>query len=145
MSNGRGRASGDGLAVSDRGDAVRGRAGEGGASGNRGCRQRTAESMGAGRAADERPASDGRGRANRTHTSNDGRPSASGRGRASDGRASDKGQHSAASANRSRRSGSARAATGQVRNAAAPKAASADPGAKPRRRPGDHGGYKRGL
>ena len=123
----------------------RGRAGEGGASGNRGCRQRTAESMGAGRAADERPASDGRGRANRTHTSNDGRPSASGRGRASDGRASDKGQHSAASANRSRRSGSARAATGQVRNAAAPKAASADPGAKPRRRPGDHGGYKRGL
>ena len=145
VSNGRGRASGDGLAVSDRGDAVRGRAGEGGASGNRGCRQRTAESMGAGRAADERPASDGRGRANRTHTSNDGRPSASGRGRASDGRASDKGQHSAASANRSRRSGSARAATGQVRNAAAPKAASADPGAKPRRRPGDHGGYKRGL
>ena len=123
----------------------RGRVGEGGASGNRGCRQRTAESMGAGRAADERPASDGRGRANRTHTSNDGRPSASGRGRASDGRASDKGQHSAASANRSRRSGSARAATGQVRNAAAPKAASADPGAKPRRRPGDHGGYKRGL
>ena len=123
----------------------RGRAGEGGASGNRGRRQRTAESMGAGRAADERPASDGRGRANRTHTSNDGRPSASGRGRASDGRASDKGQHSAASANRSRRSGSARAATGQVRNAAAPKAASADPGAKPRRRPGDHGGYKRGL
>ena len=145
VSNGRGRASGDGLAVSDRGDAVRGRAGEGGASGNRGCRQRTAESMGAGRAADERPASDGRGRANRTHTSNDGRPSASGRGRASDGRASDKGQHSAASANRSRRSGSARAATGQVRNAAVPKAASADPGAKPRRRPGDHGGYKRGL
>ena len=145
VSNGRGRASGDGLAVSDRGDAVRGRVGEGGASGNRGCRQRTAESMGAGRAADERPASDGRGRANRTHTSNDGRPSASGRGRASDGRASDKGQHSAASANRSRRSGSARAATGQVRNAAAPKAASADPGAKPRRRPGDHGGYKRGL
>ena len=145
VSNGRGRASGDGLAVSDRGDAVRGRAGEGGASGNRGRRQRTAESMGAGRAADERPASDGRGRANRTHTSNDGRPSASGRGRASDGRASDKGQHSAASANRSRRSGSARAATGQVRNAAAPKAASADPGAKPRRRPGDHGGYKRGL
>ena len=123
----------------------RGRVGEGGASGNRGRRQRTAESMGAGRAADERPASDGRGRANRTHTSNDGRPSASGRGRASDGRASDKGQHSAASANRSRRSGSARAATGQVRNAAAPKAASADPGAKPRRRPGDHGGYKRGL
>ena len=145
VSNGRGRASGDGLAVSDRGDAVRGRAGEGGASGNRGRRQRTAESMGTGRAADERPASDGRGRANRTHTSNDGRPSASGRGRASDGRASDKGQHSAASANRSRRSGSARAATGQVRNAAAPKAASADPGAKPRRRPGDHGGYKRGL
>ena len=145
VSNGRGRASGDGLAVSDRGDAVRGRAGEGGASGNRGCRQRTAESMGAGRAADERPASDGRGRANRTHTSNDGRPSASGRGRASDGRASDKGQHSAASANRSRRSGSARAATGQVRNAAVPKAASADSGAKPRRRPGDHGGYKRGL
>ena len=145
VSNGRGRASGDGLAVSDRGDAVRGRAGEGGASGNRGRRQRTAESMGAGRAADERPASDGRGRANRTHTSNDGRPSASGRGRASDGRASDKGQHSAASANRSRRSGSARAATGQVRNAAVPKAASADPGAKPRRRPGDHGGYKRGL
>ena len=145
VSNGRGRASGDGLAVSDLGDAVRGRAGEGGASGNRGCRQRTAESMGAGRAADERPASDGRGRANRTHTSNDGRPSASGRGRASDGRASDKGQHSAASANRSRRSGSARAATGQVRNAAVPKAASADPGAKPRRRPGDHGGYKRGL
>ena len=145
VSNGRGRASGDGLAVSDRGDAGRGRAGEGGASGNRGRRQRTAESMGAGRAADERPASDGRGRANRTHTSNDGRPSASGRGRASDGRASDKGQHSAASANRSRRSGSARAATGQVRNAAVPKAASADPGAKPRRRPGDHGGYKRGL
>ena len=145
VSNGRGRASGDGLAVSDRGDAVRGRAGEGGASGNRGRRQRTAESMRAGRAADERPASDGRGRANRTHTSNDGRPSASGRGRASDGRASDKGQHSAASANRSRRSGSARAATGQVRNAAVPKAASADPGAKPRRRPGDHGGYKRGL
>ena len=145
VSNGRGRASGDGLAVSDRGDAVRGRAGEGGASGNRGRRQRTAESMGAGRAADERPASDGRGRANRTHTSNDGRPSASGRGRASDGRASDKGQHSAASANRSRRSGSARAATGQVRNAAVPKAASADSGAKPRRRPGDHGGYKRGL
>ena len=144
-SNGRGRASGDGLAVSDRGDAVRGRAGEGGASGNRGRQQRTAESMGTGRAADERPASDGRGRANKTHTSNDGRPSASGRGRASDGRASDKGQHSAASVNRSRRSGSARAATGQVRNAAAPKAASADPGAKPRRRPGDHGGYKRGL
>lgn len=145
VSNGRGRASGDGLAVSDRGDAVRGRAGEGGASGNRGRQQRTAESMGTGRAADERPASDGRGRANMTHSSNDGRPSASGRGRASDGRASDKGQHSAASANRSRRSGSARAATGQVRNAAAPKAASADPGAKPRRRPGDHGGYKRGL
>ena len=145
VSNGRGRASGDGLAVSDRGDVVRGRAGEGGASGNRGRRQRTAESMGTGRAADERPASDGRGRANKTHTSNDGRPSASGRGRASDSRASDKGQHSAASANRSRRSGSARAATGQVRNAAAPKAASADPGAKPRRRPGDHGGYKRGL
>lgn len=123
----------------------RGRAGEGGASGNRGRQQRTAESMGTGRAADERPASDGRGRVNKTHSSNDGRPSASGRGRASDGRASDKGQHSAASANRSRRSGSARAATGQVRNAAAPKAASADPGAKPRRRPGDHGGYKRGL
>ena len=145
VSNGRGRASGDGLAVSDRGDAVRGRVGEGGASGNRGRQQRTGESMGTGRAADERPASDGRGRANRTHTSNDGRPSASGRGRASDGRASDKGQHSAASANRSRRSGSARAATGQVRNAAVPKAASADSGAKPRRRPGDHGGYKRGL
>ena len=145
VSNGRGRASGDGLAVSDRGDAVRGRAGEGGASGNRGRQQRTAESMGTGRAADERPASDGRGRANKTHSSNDGRPSASGRGRASDGRASDKGQRSAVSANRSRRSGSARAATGQVRNAAAPKAASADPGAKPRRRPGDHGGYKRGL
>ena len=123
----------------------RGRAGEGGASGNRGRQQRTAESMGTGRAADERPASDGRGRVNKTHSSNDGRPSASGRGRASDGRASDKGQHSAASANRSRRSGSARAATGQVRNASAPKAASADPGAKPRRRPGDHGGYKRGL
>ena len=145
VSNGRGRASGDGLAVSDRGDAVRGRAGEGGASGNRGRQQRTAESMGTGCAADERPASDGRGRANKTHTSNDGRPSASGRGRASDGRASDKGQRPAASGNRSRRSSSARAATGQVRNVAEPKAAPADPGAKPRRRPGDHGGYKRGL
>lgn len=125
-SNGRGRASGDGLAVSDRGDAVRGRAGEGGASGNRGRQQRAAESMKVNRPIDGHPAS--------------------GRGRASDGQASaDEGQRPAASANRSRRSGSARAATGQVRNAAAPKAAPADPGAKPRRRPGDHGGYKRGL
>ena len=143
--NGRGRASGDGLAAGDRGDAARSRAGEVGAAGNHGRRQRTAESMGTGRAAGERPASDGRGRASKTRTSNDGRPSASGRGRASDGRASDKGQRSAASGNRSCRSGSARAATGQVRNAAAPKAAPADPDAKPRRRPGDHGGYKRGL
>ena len=35
--------------------------------------------------------------------------------------------------------------SGAPATAAAPKAASADPGAKPRRRPGDHGGYKRGL
>ena len=125
-SNGRGRASGDGLTAGGRGDAARGLAGEGGTAGNRGRQQRTAESMKADRAIDGRPASD--------------------RGRAGDGRTSaDKGQRPAATGNRPRRSGSARAATGQVRNAAAPKAASADPGAKPRRRPGDHGGYKRGL
>ena len=127
-SNGRGRASGDGLTAGGRGDAARGLAGEGGTAGNRGRQQRTAESMKADRAIDGRPAS--------------------GRGRASDGQASaDKGQRPGGSGSRSRRSGSARAATGQVRNAVAPKAASvsADPGAKPRRRPGDHGGYKRGL
>ena len=127
-SNGRGRASGDGLTAGGRGDAARGLAGEGGTAGNRGRQQRTAESMKADRAIDGRPASD--------------------RGRAGDGRTSaDKGQRPAATGSRSRRSGSARAATGQVRNAVAPKAASvsADPGAKPRRRPGDHGGYKRGL
>ena len=124
--NGRGRASGDGLATSGRGDTVRGRTGEGSVAGNRGRQQRTAEPMRADCAIDGRPAS--------------------GRSRASDGRASaDRGQRPAASGNRSRRSSSARAATGQVRNAAAPKAAPADPGAKPRRRPGDHGGYKRGL
>lgn len=124
-SDGRGRASGGGLAANGRGDASRGRTGEGGASGNRGRQQRTAEPMRADRSIDERPAS--------------------GRSRAGEGGASNGGQRPTASGNRSRRSSSARAATGQVRNAAAPKAASADPGAKPRRRPGDHGGYKRGL
>ena len=143
--NGRGRASGDGLATSGRGDTARGRTSEGGAAGNRGRQQRTAEPMRADRSIDERPAS-GRSRAGEGGTSNGGQRPASGRGRASDAQASaDKGQRPAASGNRSRRSSSARAATGQVRNAAAPKAAPADPGAKPRRRPGDHGGYKRGL
>ena len=143
--NGRGRASGDGLATSGRGDTARGRTGEGGAAGNRGRQQRTAEPMRADRSIDERPAS-GRSRAGEGGTSNGGQRPASGRGRASDAQAlADKGQRPAASGNRSRRSSSARAATGQVRNVAAPKATSADPGAKPRRRPGDHGGYKRGL
>ena len=143
--NGRGRASGDGLATSGRGDTARGRTSEGGAAGNRGRQQRTAEPMRADRAIDERPAS-GRSRAGEGGPSNGGHRPASGRGRASDAQASaDKGQRPATSATRSRRSSSARAATGQVRNAAAPKAAPADPGAKPRRRPGDHGGYKRGL
>ena len=144
-SNGRGRASGDGLATSGRDDAARSRTGEGSAAGNRGCQQRTAEPMKADRAIDGRPVS-GRSRAGEGGASNGGHRPASGRGRASDAPASaDKGQRPATSATRSRRSGSARAATGQVRNAAAPKAAPADPGAKPRRRPGDHGGYKRGL
>ena len=144
-SNGRGRASGDGLATSGRGDAARSRVGEDGAAGNRGCQQRTAKPMKADRAIDGRPTS-GRSRAGEGGASNGGQRSAAGRGRASDAQASaDKGQRPAASGNRSRRSGSARAATGQVRNAAASKAAPADPGAKPRRRPGDHGGYKRGL
>ena len=143
--NGRGRASGDGLATSDRGDAACGRTSEGDAAGNRGRQQRAAEPLKADRAIDERPAS-GRSRAGEGGTSNGGQRPASGRGRASDAQASaDKGQRPAASGTRSRRSSSARAATGQVRNAAAPKAAPADPGAKPRRRPGDHGGYKRGL
>ena len=144
-SNGRGRASGDGLATSGRDDAARSRTGEGSAAGNRGRQQRTAEPMRADRAIDGRPAS-GRSRAGEGGALNGGHRPASGRGRASDAQASaDKGQRPAASGNRSRRSGSARAATGQVRNAAASKAAPADPGAKPRRRPGDHGGYKRGL
>ena len=144
-SNGSGRASRDGLVVNGRGDAAHGRISEGGAAGNRGRQQRTTESMKADRAIGGRSAS-GRNRAGEACASNGGQCSAAARGRAGDGKAAaDKGQHSAASANRSRRSGSARAATGQVRNAAAPKAASADPGAKPRRRPGDHGGYKRGL
>ena len=143
--NGRGRASGDGLATSGRGDAARNRTGEGSAAGNRGRQQRTAEPMRADRSIDERPAS-GRSRAGEGGTSNGGQRPASGRGRASDAQASaDKGQRPAASGTRSRRSSSARAATGQVRNAATPKATPADPGAKPRRRPGDHGGYKRGL
>ena len=143
--NGGGRASGDGLATSGRGDAARGRTGEGSAAGNRGRQQRTAEPMRADRAIDERPAS-GRSRAGEGGASNGGQRPAAGRGRAGDAQASaDKGQRPTASGNRSRRSSSARAATGQVRNAAAPKAAPADPGAKPRRRPGDHGGYKRGL
>ena len=143
--NGRGRASGDGLATGGRGDTARGRTSEGGAAGNRGRQQRTAEPMRADRAIDERPAS-GRSRAGEGGASNGGQRPASGRGRASDGQASaDRGQRPAASGNKSRRSSSARAATGQVRNVAAPKAAPADPGAKPRRRPGDHGGYKRGL
>ena len=143
--NGGGRASGDGLATSGRGDVARGRTGEGSAAGNRGRQQRTAEPMRADRAIDERPAS-GRSRAGEGGASNVGQRPAAGRGRASDGQASaDRGQRSAASGSRPRRSSSARAATGQVRNAAAPKAAPADPGAKPRRRPGDHGGYKRGL
>ena len=144
-SNGRGRASGDGLATSGRDDAARSRTDEGSAAGNRGRQQRTAEPMRADRAIDERPAS-GRSRAGEGGASNVGQRPAAGRGRASDGQASaDRGQRSAASGSRPRRSSSARAATGQVRNAAAPKAAPADPGAKPRRRPGDHGGYKRGL
>ena len=144
-SNGSGRASRDGLAASGRGDAARSRVGEDGAAGNRGCQQRTAEPMKADRAIDGRPVS-GRSRAGEGGASNGGHRPASGRGRASDAPASaDKGQRPATSATRSRRSGSARAATGQVRNAAAPKAAPADSGAKPRRRPGDHGGYKRGL
>ena len=143
--NGRGRASGDGLATSGRGDAARSRAGEGSAAGNRGRQQRAAEPLRVDRAIDERPAS-GRSRAGEGGASNGGQRPAAGRGRASDGQASaDKGQRPAASGNRSRRSSSARAATGQVRNVAEPKAAPADPGAKPRRRPGDHGGYKRGL
>ena len=143
--NGRGRASGDGLATSGRGDTARGRIGEGSAAGNRGRQQRTAEPMRADRAIDGRPAS-GRSRAGECGASNGGQRPAAGRGRASDGQASaDRGQRPAASGNKSRRSSSARAATGQVRNVAAPKATSADPGAKPRRRPGDHGGYKRGL
>ena len=144
-SNGRGRASGDGLATSGRDDAARSRTGEGSAAGNRGRQQRTAEPMRADRAIDGRPVS-GRSHAGEGGALNGGQRPAAGRGRASDAQASaDKGQRPAASGNRSRRSGSARAATGQVRNAAAPKAAPADPGAKPRRRPGDHGGYKRGL
>ena len=144
-SNGRGRASGDGLATSGRDDAARSRTGEGSAAGNRGRQQRTAEPMRADRAIDGRPVS-GRSHAGEGGALNGGHRPASGRGRASDAQASvDKGQRPAASGNRSRRSSSARAATGQVRNAAAPKAAPADPGAKPRRRPGDHGGYKRGL
>ena len=144
-SNGRGRASGDGLATSGRDDAARSRTGEGSAAGNRGRQQCTAEPMKADRAIDGRPAS-GRSRAGEGGASNGGQRPAAGRGHASDAQASaDKGQRPAASGNRSRRSSSARAATGQVRNAAAPKAAPADPGAKPRRRPGDHGGYKRGL
>ena len=143
--NGRGRASGDGLATSGRGDAARSHTSEGGATGNRGRQQRTAEPMRADRSIDERPAS-GRSRAGEGGASNGGQRPAAGRSRASDAQASaDKGQRPAASGNRSRRSSSARAATGQVRNAAAPKAAPADSGAKPRRRPGDHGGYKRGL
>ena len=144
-SNGRGRASGDGLATSGRDDAARSRTGEGSAAGNRGRQQRTAEPMRADRAIDGRPVS-GRSHAGEGGALNGGHRPASGRGRASDAQASaDKGQRPAASGNRSRRSGSARAATGQVRNAAASKAAPADSGAKPRRRPGDHGGYKRGL
>lgn len=143
--NGRGRASGDGLATSGRDDVARSRTGEGSAAENRGRQQRAAESMRADSAIDGRPVS-GRSRAGEGGASNGGHRPASGRGRASDAQASaDKGQRPAASGNRSRRSGSARAATGQVRNAAAPKAVPADPGAKPRRRPGDHGGYKRGL
>ena len=143
--NGRGRASGDGLATSGRGDTVRGRTSEGGAAGNRGRQQRTAEPMRADRSIDELPAS-GRSRAGEGGASNGGQRPAAGRGRASDGQAlADKGQRPAASGSRSRRSSSARAATGQVRNAAAPKAVPADSDAKPRRRPGDHGGYKRGL
>ena len=144
-SNGRGRASGDGLPTSGRGDAARGRTGEGSAAGNHGRQQRAAEPMRADRAIDGRPAS-GRSRAGEGGASNGGQRPVAGRGRVSDGQASaDKGQRPAASGTRSRRSSSARAATGQIRNAAAPKAAPADPGAKPRRRPGDHGGYKRGL
>ena len=143
--NGHGRASGDGLATSGRDDAAHGRTREGSAAGNRGRQQRTAEPMRADRSIDERPAS-GRSRAGEGGASNGGQRPAAGRGRAGDAQASaDKGQRPTASGNRSRRSSSARAATGQVRNAAAPKAAPADPGAKPRRRPGDHGGYKRGL
>ena len=143
--NGRGRASGDGLATSGRGDTARSRVGEDGAAGNRGRQQRTAEPTRADRAIDGRPVS-GRSHAGEGGVSNGGQRPASGRGRASDAQALvDKGQRPAASGNRSRRSSSARAATGQVRNVAAPKAAPADPGAKPRRRPGDHGGYKRGL
>ena len=143
--NGRGRASGDGLVTSGRGDAARSRAGEGSAAGNRGRQQRAAEPLKANRAIDDRPAS-GRSRAGEGGASNGGQRPAAGRGRAGDGQGSvDKGQRPAASGNRSRRSSSARAATGQIRNAAAPKAAPADPGAKPRRRPGDHGGYKCGL
>ena len=144
-SNGRGRASGDGLPTSGRGDAARSRTGEGSAAGNHGRQQRTAEPMRADRAFDGRPAS-GRSRAGEGGASNGGQRPVAGRGRVSDGQASaDKGQRPAASGTRSRRSSSARAATGQARNAAAPKAAPADSGAKPRRRPGDHGGYKRGL
>ena len=144
-SNGRGRASGDGLATSGRDDAARNRTGEGSTAENRGRQQRTAEPMRADRAIDGRPVS-GRSRAGEGGALNGGRRPASGRGRASDAQVSaDKGQRPAASGNRSRRSSSARTATGQVRNVAAPKAAPADPGAKPRRRPGDHGGYKRGL
>ena len=144
-SNGRGRASGDGLATSGRDDAARSRTGEGSAAGNRGRQQRTAEPMKADRAIDGRPAS-GRSRTGEGGASNGGQHPMAGRGRVSDGQTStDKGQRPAALGSRSRRSSSARAATGQVRNAAAPKAAPADPGAKPRRRPGDHGGYKRGL
>ena len=144
-SNGRGRASGDGLATSGRDDAARSRTGEGGAAGNRGRQQRTAEPMRADRAIDGRPAS-GRSRTGEGGASNGGQRPMAGRGRVSDGQTStDKGQRPAALGSRSRRSSSARAATGQVRNAAAPKAAPADSGAKPRRRPGDHGGYKRGL
>ena len=143
--NGRGRASGDGLVTCGRGDAARSRAGEGSAAGNRGRQQRAAEPLKANRAIDDRPAS-GRSRAGEGGASNGGQRPAAGRGRAGDGQGSvDKGQRPAASGNRSRRSSSARAATGQIRNAAAPKAAPADPGAKPRRRPGDHGGYKCGL
>ena len=143
--NGHGRASGDGLATSGRDDAAHGRTREGSAAGNRGRQQRTAEPMRANRSIDERPAS-GHGRAGEGGASNGGQRPAAGRGRVSDGQGSvDKGQRPAASGNRSRRSSSARAATGQIRNAAAPKAAPADSGTKPRRRPGDHGGYKRGL